>query len=508
MTALGLPLSAGALTSCSGGVSDVRGGAGSGPDESGTGGSDTGGSDTGGSGGTAVEQKFGIGVCTDPQPLLEGHDTGFVRCAEGWLHRTEKKACPTSVPREQVLPPISETYDECQQDSDCPAEYGYCGPVGGGMIAYRLACNRGCIEDSDCASDEICLCGNPIGKCVPTLGCAVDDDCAGEAFCSGIAVLTNVCSEPQRVFDCESTNDQCRSPNDCEQGRCTAQRTCLDDEAVCGRPFLVESTERRAVPCERGDWLLDGEGFGTGPVDEGARQKLAAHWQRMGLMEHASIAAFARFALQLLGLGAPADLIEATNQALVDETRHARLCFALASHYAGRAIGPGPLELSGALDTIDPAEILRTVILEGCVGETLAALEARQAAEVARDPRVAKLLASIAEDEARHAQLAWRFVQWLLGERPELIVVADETFRAAVEGSSETTEDHAADVDLTAYGVVPRSRSRRLRREGLERVVIFCAQALLAQRKGAELERNQKAVCSRPEGELRAVRPV
>src|SRR5690606_22128321 len=133
------------------------------------------------------------------------------------------------------------------------------------------------------------------------------------------------------------------------------------------------------------DWALGGLTLSSGPVEASARQALAEHWQRIGLMEHASIAAFARFSLQLLGLGAPAELIEATNRALVDETRHAQVCFALAGHYAGRPIGPGPLDLAGALDGVDAAEILRTVIWEGCVGETLAALEAREAAELAAE---------------------------------------------------------------------------------------------------------------------------
>jgi len=58
-------------------------------------------------------------------------------------------------------------------------------------------------------------------------------------------------------------------------------------------------------------------------------------------LEHASIAAFARFSLQLLSLGAPAGLIDDCTRALGDETAHARLCFQLASAYAGRAIGSG-----------------------------------------------------------------------------------------------------------------------------------------------------------------------
>jgi len=144
------------------------------------------------------------------------------------------------------------------------------------------------------------------------------------------------------------------------------------------------------------------------------RAALAQHWTKMGQMEHASIAAFARFSLQLLSLGAPADLVEACTQALSDETAHALLCFDLASAYAGRAIGPGPLDVSGSLLGSSLADIVDLVIAEGCFGETSAALEALESAEIATDPVVAAAYAQIAQDEQRHAELAFRFVRWAL----------------------------------------------------------------------------------------------
>ncbi len=61
------------------------------------------------------------------------------------------------------------------------------------------------------------------------------------------------------------------------------------------------------------------------------RAALGAAWLRNALMEHASVAALARFTLELLAVGAPADLIRDSNAAASDETRHAELCFALAA---------------------------------------------------------------------------------------------------------------------------------------------------------------------------------
>ena len=149
-------------------------------------------------------------------------------------------------------------------------------------------------------------------------------------------------------------------------------------------------------------------------LSESERAELAQHWTHMGQMEHASIAAFARFSLQLLSLGAPPDLVEACTQALADETAHTKLCFDLASAYAGRAIGPGPLDVSGSLLGSSLVDIVDLVIAEGCFGETSAALEALEAAECATDPVVSAAYAQIARDEQRHAELAFRFVRWAL----------------------------------------------------------------------------------------------
>jgi hypothetical protein len=147
-------------------------------------------------------------------------------------------------------------------------------------------------------------------------------------------------------------------------------------------------------------------------------------------MEHASIAAFARFTLQLLAMGAPADFIEASNAAQVDETRHARDAFSLASVYSGRSVGPDRLSLDGALEEMTWEAIFEATVREGCIGETRAALDAKWAAAQCRDPVVRGVLERIASDELRHAALAWRVAAWMIGKRPELAKRLDQTLRS------------------------------------------------------------------------------
>jgi hypothetical protein len=200
-------------------------------------------------------------------------------------------------------------------------------------------------------------------------------------------------------------------------------------------------------------------------------------------MEHASIAAFARFTLQLLQVGAPPALIADSGRAMNDETRHAQLCFTLASQYAGGPMGPGPLNISGALDTSSLLEIVLTTIEEGCIGETIAALEAAEGAEHAQDPAVRVVLEQIRVDELRHSELAWRFVSWALksGDRALHTAVCAAFAQLEIEAKTDAPgELTALDEQLLTCGIVGPSVARQLRLQALRSVVLPCARALLS----------------------------
>ena len=190
-------------------------------------------------------------------------------------------------------------------------------------------------------------------------------------------------------------------------------RSCKSPGCAVGRPFLVQDVWRVAPLAKAAGWSDAGTPAVT-HLSDAERAVEAAHWARLGQLEHASIAAFARFQLQLLALGAPPELLDACTQATADETAHARLCFGFASVYAGYGVGPGPLDISGSLDATSLAGVVELVIAEGCFGETSATLEALEAAEVATDSVVALAYVRIAADEQRHAELAFRFVAWAL----------------------------------------------------------------------------------------------
>ena len=181
-----------------------------------------------------------------------------------------------------------------------------------------------------------------------------------------------------------------------------------------GRPLRVEGEARVAKTSAREDWT----GSALPNLDaltSDERAAFAEEWARDAAAEHASIAAFSRFSLQLLALGAPADLVEAAHEAALDEARHARDAYALASAFAGKPIGPAPLDVNGALAHVADVTLARLAVEtfeEGCVAETLAAMDAHEKHAKYTDSAIHEVLARIAADEERHAELAWRTVAW------------------------------------------------------------------------------------------------
>lgn len=261
----------------------------------------------------------------------------------------------------------------------------------------------------------------------------------------------------------------------------------VEDWGCAGRPFLVEGETRTASSQARDDWRAGVQPGGELAAD--TRARLGASWLATALAEHASIASFARFVLDLLAVGAPADLVLAAQRATADEIVHARLAFGLASGYLGAPIGPGPLRVDGSIDTTrDLAAIVRAVIVEGCIGETVSAARAELELEGCTDPAVRRVLSTIARDERRHAQLAWQFVGWALRHDPSLREVIDDTFTASLVGIElgpvvRDTADAARQV-LREHGVLSVAELAALTHTVAQDVIGPCFAALL----GVDLE--------------------
>jgi hypothetical protein len=251
-------------------------------------------------------------------------------------------------------------------------------------------------------------------------------------------------------------------------------------ECVVGRPFIVDGEVRTGGEGTAAGWKDDIE-LDVASLPATLRSEVAAAWLDAAEHEHASIVSFSHFMLDLMALGAPAHLIEATTRAIDDEVRHARACFAIASAYAGTELGPGPIDIRGAESTGDAEKALVAAIREGCIGETLAGVIAEWQAPRVKSETMRETLQTIADEEGDHALLAWQFAQWLIAERPELREVARRAFEeAAVELESPwATGGDVADSALVEHGVLRAGVEDHLRRRAFHDVVMPCADAIL-----------------------------
>lgn len=249
-----------------------------------------------------------------------------------------------------------------------------------------------------------------------------------------------------------------------------------------GRPLMVDGEPRVAGTVARRDWLEDMPLPETAGLDEGTRRVLSERFRETAQYEHASVASFARFTLELLGLGAPSDLVLAAQHAALDEVRHARVTFALASAYAGAPVGPSALDLGGASVMVrSPAEIAASVAFEGCINETISALLCAAERDRATDHAVKVALDGIAVDESAHAELAWRSLGWMLsvGEEAVLDAVRGILSDPPPFSAREVSLEGASREALTAHGWLSAAEKRAIAEAAMHDVVLPCARALL-----------------------------
>lgn len=198
----------------------------------------------------------------------------------------------------------------------------------------------------------------------------------------------------------------------------TARRETAD--ACCYVSFQCEgSVARPSHP--QPPTVIRGRRLEGGPTIEGS--DLSAMLQA----EHQSVIAFRALARDLVLHGAPPELVAAAFDAAEEEATHTIATLRLA----------GLVQQSIAFDDrasrMPPpatfAEMVRSSFLDGCVGEGAAALSFEVAAESATEPETQQILAEIAEDEGRHAELGWRTLVWAMQRDP---VAAREALAAAI----------------------------------------------------------------------------
>ena len=282
---------------------------------------------------------------------------------------------------------------------------------------------------------------------------------------------------PERLFingqcgddlEIDSVNGEGKrtTAGDTQSPACCYPVTIIDhdprSECAVGRPYFEHGRALVAPLRTAGT-----EALGTDPAR-------AAAWARAGADEHASVAAFARLALELMAVGAPTGLLRDVHQAAMDEVNHAESAWELARHFGGERVEAGPFPFTAPVAvTVTLADVARAAARDGCLGETLGAHLAAAAAALATEPAVKAVLEGIAAEEARHAVLSYRVVSWALR-------AGGEAVRAAVREAFATPWPEPDIEELALRANVDVAALRRAAAEGVSGVLEPATAALLA----------------------------
>ncbi len=297
---------------------------------------------------------------------------------------------------------------------------------------------------------------------------------------------TPVVSDTMDVVDALDAGD----PGSAQTDEGDQETETEEPQSVDGRPFIVDGSLRTS-PVRAGSGWSAPSAVPVEHLTNEQRVLLSAHWTRAAQGEHASIASFSRFTLELLHLGAPGELVVQCADALRDEVRHARIALSMAAAYAGHSLAPGPLDISGSLtSSTDAATILRMTIQGGCINETLAIAALQAALSRTRVPAIQDILRDLISDESRHAALAWQTASWMIERWPALRPIAVQTFdewelRPPTTNETVTAalEEHRRDPQpkqLEEQGYLSPAQHHAALRHAMKMVVEPCKATLLS----------------------------
>jgi len=194
-------------------------------------------------------------------------------------------------------------------------------------------------------------------------------------------------------------------------------------------------------------------------------------------MEHASVAAFARFSMQLMSVGAPLPLLQASHQAAQDEVKHAGIAISFTNKFGRTNIALGDFPLTAEhFDFGNISNIAKATALEGCIEETISALVTKMQAEGMADPIMQAALREVADEEVSHAVLAWRSVKWMMEKSPEIRSAVSAVFSSWPRPEAVTSTP--ARSVLEDVGILPVEKMEKLREIGWRDIVVPTATSL------------------------------
>jgi hypothetical protein len=150
------------------------------------------------------------------------------------------------------------------------------------------------------------------------------------------------------------------------------------------------------------------------------------HWKVSLRYEHASVASFARFAIDLMTIEAPLEMIERAQKCSLEEIEHAKICALVVGKIMAAKEGENErfavklgkfpkhhVEFDG-----DLARLCKAVAFEGCINESIAAAHLLYASQLCSNESLKALLKYVAEQEWGHAVFAFDCFYWMMEQLP------------------------------------------------------------------------------------------
>jgi hypothetical protein len=214
---------------------------------------------------------------------------------------------------------------------------------------------------------------------------------------------------------------------------------------------------------------------------ESIARYLGHSWREAGVTAHGAAAAQAEFAVGLLRLAAPADLLRGAARGMLDEAALSAACLGLAGRYGAAQVRLSPIPRRDSAPEVDRNELVLSTLRRGCVAAAVEASCAREALEHCQDAAVREVLLQMEHGRARTAQLSWRFMGWALRETGrELADQVRVAVLTTLGAQASVPQLSVRDRQLLRHGVLGAAQRLAIEQRVLRDVVLPCMENTLA----------------------------
>lgn len=222
-----------------------------------------------------------------------------------------------------------------------------------------------------------------------------------------------------------------------------------------------------------GSWQRNAQEIKFGTDIE--REFAGEFYLQIARYEHASIASFHRFAMELMQFGAPAELLEMAQKAATDEVRHAQSAFSIGNKLLGTSQQPGKLDINIAFHQ-ELVSFASAILEEAAIQETLGVLIATEQLRVCKDETIAQYLREVVTEESEHSELAYASLRWCVeigGEEIKTLI------RERLEQPFTFSLSQFPEIGIDALGLPSQDAVKEAIDRGLRSVVIPSLRSLL-----------------------------